>query len=34
MGNDIEKGELLQLTVSKNTWKAFVLLSGDYGLIS
>jgi uncharacterized protein len=34
LGQNIEKGDVLQLTVRGGTWKACYLLEGDYGLIS
>ncbi len=34
MGSDLAAGQLLQLTVAGNWWKASELLDGDYGLIS
>jgi predicted cupin superfamily sugar epimerase len=34
MGADVEKGEALQLMVPGGTWKASVLRSGEFGLIS
>jgi predicted cupin superfamily sugar epimerase len=34
LGQNIAKGEVMQLAVPGNTWKACYLLEGDYGLIS
>lgn len=34
LGQDISKGETMQLLVPGGTWKACYLLEGDYGLIS
>lgn len=34
LGKDIDKGEVMQLMVPGNTWKACFLLDGEYGLIS
>lgn len=34
LGPDLERGEVLQLLVSGNTWKATELCDGEYGLLS
>lgn len=34
LGQDIARGEVMQLMVPAATWKACFLLEGDYGLIS
>jgi predicted cupin superfamily sugar epimerase len=34
LGQELEKGHVMQLTVPGNTWKACYLLEGEYGLIS
>ena len=34
LGKDLDKGEVMQLMVRGNTWKACSLLDGEYGLIS